>query len=179
MMKKLFLGFLFSTSLLTQVQAGLVAEPSLGYSIIGDTKVSNNTAKGPQLGLALGYQEVGFVGGLKYVHSFITEKDPTLSLSGYHKNDFGLYAGYNFPILLRAWAAYYFVSDMTLPTNGTISGSTIEIGVGYQVIPMLSLNLEYRHYNESSVQVGSTNYPVIGNNVINEVVLGVSAPINF
>lgn len=157
--------------------ASLLIEPHVGYNLYGNADYSSITTKynGAQYGARLGGQFLGLMGGFDFTHSAYTAK--STSASGSSSNDvkrdqFGIFAGYNLPILLRAWVGYYF-SDKSSGANSTWDkGHGTELGLGFTGLPFLSFNLEYRMstYDKSNAGALSPEFKT------KEIVLGVSAP---
>ena len=99
--------------------AGVLIEPYVGYSLGGKIK-SNESAgasesdySGLNLGGRFGAQYLGLMGGLAYDHGSYTEtlKSPASDIAqniadgvgndtDWTANSYGLFVGYNFPILL-------------------------------------------------------------------------------
>ena len=176
--------------------AGLLIEPHIGYNITGSTSsksltVSNATGTysdsyhGPQYGARLGYQYLGLMGGFSYNHASYTLKkvnNATATSVDSKRNDMGVFVGFNAPILFRAWLGYSFSVKETKTTSGDYDkGSATELGLGFTGLPFLSINLEYKMidyktFHNDSAGTDSTYSP---NRKTNEVVLSVSAPLNF
>ena len=139
----LILGLFLTIS---TASASLLVEPHLGYNLgsSGDGESYN----GGQFGMRLGYQQLGLMAGLDFTRSNFDQKSSGASGAATYKmerNEWGVFVGYNFPILLRAWGAYYF-SNKTEITNANVelSGNTKELGLGFTALPFLSLNFMYR-----------------------------------
>lgn len=169
--------------------ASLLVEPHLGFNISGSgDNGKTGSAKeeydysGAQYGLRVGYQNLGFMAGMDFTRSsydqdYTTSGVTTVGEIG--RNEWGIFAGYNLPILLRAWAAYYFsntAKDSKL--NNEMSGSTTELGVGFTGLPFLSLNLMYRmvSYDDYTNSAGAESSIDVTNH---EFVLGVSIPLTL
>lgn len=196
-MKKLLLAvtMLFATSSF----AGILIEPQLGYSLGGGYSGSytisgvgsantNFTYSGVSLGGRLGYQMLGLMTGLNYAMTSGTSTCKSCSPNvdvDYSKNDLGVFVGYNFPILLRAWVAYNFSSKMTFNQNvGSFhdgdyyKGKSTEIGVGFTGFPFLSINAIYRMHDLDESKSGSSTYTLSGLKPT-DITLAVSAPFNL
>lgn len=123
---------------------GFLVEPVLGYSV-GGHEVSNNDTSynGVSLGARLGYQFLGLQGGFDYLQSNLSMKD----VDSLTAREMGLFVGYEFPILLRAYAGYIFSS--TAKKEASIDqeytkGSGTKFGVGFTGLPFIDINFEYR-----------------------------------
>jgi hypothetical protein len=188
-----------------KANAGLIlVEPHLNYNVWGGsttTITSTNSTQeikysGPQYGLKLGAQYLGFMGGFIVNQSSFTwritntyNSTPNLNSATDYKFDrteVGIFGGYNLPILFRGWAAYYFSNkaenkdtaylNMNSLTGVKYTGHTIEIGVGYKGLPFVSINAIYRNVSHDEIEypTSNTKYPTSVSN--DEFVLGVSAP---
>lgn len=165
-------------------RASLLIEPHVGYILGGnaDYNGADVSYNGPDYGARLGGQWLGVMAGLDYTHSTFAADFKTTAGSGEleRKRDMiGIFAGYNFPILLRAWATYYFSAKTSntqtnsFGTNGNYTkGNATELGIGFTGLPFLSLNLSYRMSTHDENQAGSINPEL----ETKEIVLGVSAP---
>jgi len=191
-----FLGFL----VLSNVNAGVLVEPYLGYSLAGsgDSKFGATTYdhsySSPTIGARLGYGMLGFMGGIDYsMQSFDLKSEfgSTEYKDGVSKNQLGLFVGYDFPILLRVWGTYFLSSsvDGGDPTAANrfiddreefSGGGGYALGVGFSGLPFVSINLEYRtlEYDKYELNgVTASNYNEKLN--LNEVLLSVSLPLDL
>ncbi len=177
----------------TSAQAGLLIEPHVAYGFLGNADYNQLkiTYSGAQYGGKLGYQFFGLMAGLDYTHSTIGYKTDFLGTTynlDYDRDQVGAFIGYKFPILLRAWAGYYFSDKITASSTSIIAGngdystgSGTELGLGFTGFPFVSVNLLYRtsSYDSSfnaSTGVKSSLSPKIDTS---EIALGVSLPINL
>ncbi len=178
-------------------QAAFLIEPHLGYNITssGDSTEAGVKTEydysGAQYGLRAGGQYLGFMAGLDYtlsnpeietkVGGFTFEDD-------FNKKELGVFVGYNLPILLRVWAGYYF--DVTakdddsrgaFSTGDELSGSAIELGVGFTALPFLSLNVMYRNVTFDEFKSGGVTVKLSGDAEVSthEIVVGVSLPLTL
>jgi hypothetical protein len=182
---KKLVGLVFGLLLaMNTANAGLLIEPHLGYNIhgSGDNGGYDYSYTGAQYGLRLGYQNLGLMVGMDYTGSsgsVDAEKGSTTLNQNYTSNDIGVFAGYNFPILVRAWAAYYFSNTMKYKSDDTkASGDTKELGVGFTGLPFLSINVIYRMVNHDEFTAASGAKSAIDYS-FNEIVLGVSLPLTL
>jgi hypothetical protein len=186
---KIFLiTLIVSTFTSISANASLLLEPHVGYILNSDTTYQSINFKhtGPQYGARIGARVAGLMGGLDFTHSTFTEK---ISGSGVEvktkqkRDDIGVFVGYNAPILLRAWVAYYFSSKQSQVENdswGSIGdyskGHATEIGVGFTPLPLISINLTYKMIAFNKDQDGTAINP---NLKANEIALGVSLPLTI
>ena len=169
---------------LASANAYLLIEPHLGYNLHASTTISGTEFKynGTQFGGRLGGQFLGLMGGLDYTHSSYTLKSTTLGAvtnTSTKQNDIGVFAGFNFPILLRAWAGYYFTSKATESGGDYIKGHVTELGVGWTAIPFLSINLAYRMVSYNKSYDSNTKATSAIDYTPKEIVVGVSEPITW
>lgn len=166
--------------------ASLLIEPHLGFNISGsgDQGSTDYDYNGAQMGLRVGYQNLGLMVGLDYTRSSFeleAKSGGVTSKTDADRNEIGVFAGYNFPILLRAWAAYYFTNTMELKSTGNpeYKGNTKELGVGFTGLPFLSINLMYRMVNHDEVKSSSGTSSLNPDYDAKEIVLGVSLPLTL
>ena len=161
--------------------ASLLIEPHIGYNLhASGTALSHEyNYKGNEYGSRFGFQTFGFMAGMDYTHSSMDLEDRTVSSTDkrdYQRNEVGVFAGYNLPILLRAWGAYYFKSKAKADNGDYLKGNTFELGLGFTPLPLLSVNLMVRLVNWDERSIGGvTSTPSLSTN---EIVLGVSLPLN-
>jgi hypothetical protein len=164
-----------------QSRASLLIEPHVAYQFAGknDDTVPPTTFSGTQYGARLGMQTFGLMAGADYTRSSITIKQTGYANKDTNRDQIGGFVGYKFPILLRAWASYYF-SDKTTAANGDyVSGSGTEIGLGFTGLPFLSVNLMYRTSKYDTYFIGGTKGTLSPTEKANEIALGVSLPLNL
>lgn len=159
--------------------AALLVEPHLGYTL--STSGDGDSYNGAQLGMRLGYQQLGLMAGLDFNRSTF-DQDQTVNnvavSNEMERNEWGVFVGYDFPILLRAWAAYYFSNTTKATTsNFEMSGNTTELGVGFTALPFLSINLMYRMINLDELKSYGTTSTIDSSN--KEFVVGVSLPLTL
>lgn len=160
--------------------AALLIEPHLGYNL--GTSGDGESYSGGQYGMRLGYQQLGLMAGLDFTRSNFDQKvvddDGTTPTYKYERNELGLFVGYNFPIFIRAWGAYYFGNTTKIKSSNTeLTGNTKELGVGFTALPFLSLNFMYRmieldKQESSGIKVGIDES-------VQEFVVGVSLPLTL
>lgn len=160
--------------------AALLLEPHLGFNLgsTGDGESYN----GAQYGMRLGYQQLGFMAGLDFTRSAFDQEMTYNGVTADQKmerNEWGVFAGYNFPILVRAWAAYYFANTTKNTSASTeYTGSTTELGVGFTALPFLSVNLMYRMINLDEFKA-SNGAKSAQDTSTQEYVIGVSLPLTL
>lgn len=193
-MKRILIAFLFLLS--TSAYAGLLIEPYLGFSIgSGEdgenpkTEYSQNT---PLYGARLGYQVLGFMAGLDYSKGMESEFENKVTGGTTTKPDatqqtFGIFVGYNLPIMLRAWVSYNFASKISIESGADVGdefkGGGYALGVGFTGLPFVSLNLEYRMNTFDEYKTASTGVTSALNGAgevdYNQILLSVSLPVDL
>lgn len=187
-MKKLLTLLAFIT---IQSHASLLLEPYLNYNFgSGDRGTSEYSTSGPSFGGKIGYQNLGLMLGLDAsMGSTDMEVKSPAGTTNYDMDNtrIGLFAGYDFPVLLRAWVGYFFKNSLEFSKtyNGIASGdmyngSAIELGVGFTPLPLLSVNIGYRMNTWDEYEAASGTTTSLTDNVeINEIFVGVSLPLTF
>ena len=168
--------------------ASLLVEPHLSYNLSGSG--DNNASRagkvdydynGAQYGLKLGYQALGLMAGLDFTRSNFDMDYKTsagTSTGEMERNEWGLFVGYNFPILVRGWVGYYFANTTKDTKNNTErTGNTTELGVGFTALPFLSVNLMYRLIKLDELESGGNKVGIDDTN--REFVVGVSLPLTL
>ncbi len=168
-MKKFILAIV-AMSVFTTAQASFLIEPYLGTHVSSD--VDNGTSKdfsGIGMGARLGWQNLGLQLGLNYKIADLDVDDR----GDADYNHFGAFVGYEFPILVRAWAEYVLSSNVDFDNGADMgSGSGTTIGFGYTGLPFLAINFETTKitYDDNSSQRTDD---------INSYMLSVSLPFTF
>ena len=99
----------------------------------------------------------------------------------------GLFVGYNLPVMLRAWAAYYLSTSIELQSGAAVgdeyNGKGYGLGLGFTGLPFVSLNLEYRMmtFDELKDKSAGSTSTLSGTNEIdyNQLMLSVSLPLDI
>lgn len=196
-MKNLLFALLLSIT--SSLQAGFLVEPYLNYNFGSGDYVENGqnvdaSTSGPNFGGRLGYQFLGLMAGMDVnLGSMGLDETVAGSKTSYDLDStrVGLFAGYELPILLRAWITYYFSNNLeyskaysanNIAKGDQFSGSGLEFGVGFTPLPLLSVNVGYRinSYDELE-QTNGTKTALNGSEEvkINEIFIGVSLPLEF
>lgn len=164
---------------LTQVaQADILLEPYLGYytGTSKQTGTSDTKDKGVGYGGRIGYQQLGFMLGVDYqTGSWTTDSNPSSDLT---PTNMGAFVGYNFPLMVRVYAEYILSAKVAAKQGGAshdFTGSGMKVGLGFRLIPLLSLNLEYIS-NSLDKFDGSSISNKVTHNIIG---VTLSAPLTF
>ena len=158
-MKKLVLAFalVLTGAFSQQSKASFLIDPYIGYKLAWDTpsKLGNDvdvTRNGMMYGARAGYQFLGFMAGFEYgMGSGMTWDVAAATALGvssaeksYDATYMGVFVGYELPIMLRAWASYYFDANWEFEGGNKVELTAISFGVGFTGLPFVSLNAEYR-----------------------------------
>jgi hypothetical protein len=164
-----------------------MVDPYIGYAINqqeitvtagGTTGQIDYTTSGSLLGARVGWQTLGFmVGGDFGYGPALTQELTASALSGFStgsETDYtgtymGAFIGYDFPILLRAWATYFFNITYAPESGSDVEASGTSFGVGFSGLPFVSLNAEYRMISYDSSAIDDSS----------EIFLSVSLPITL
>lgn len=147
-MKRLIL-FLSFLTLSASAHAGFMIEPYLGYEM-GNWKYLGNssgtTDSGVQYGARLGYGILGFSFGGEYDGTSLTYDQTGQSNVSGSGSDYGIYASFKFPVILRIYGEYMIASSLSATQGGsseTFKGSGTRFGVGFTGLPFIEINLEF------------------------------------
>ncbi len=153
-----------------QANAGIYVEPYLGYNLVGE--FGNNDTSGVNIGGRLGYSLPMLVSfGLDYNMGEYTHDVSGTDVDVDHSN-FGAFVAVDLPILLRAWASYYISSKADFGAS-EYEGSGFSLGVGFTMLPFVSLNVEYRAINYDELNGATAD--IDGS----EILFGVSLPLDL
>ena len=158
-MKKILVAICLLTAVIipNQSKASFLIDPYIGYKLAWDTPSKNGTEvdvtrNGMMYGARAGYQFLGFMAGFEYgMGSGMTWDLAAAALVGnsaaeksYDATYMGVFVGYELPIMLRAWATYYFDANWEFENGQKAELSAISFGLGFTGLPFVSLNAEYR-----------------------------------
>ena len=195
-----YLVFLFFLIFPVITNSQGIVEPYLGYRMTGNGNLISESNgyttqyqyNGLLYGFRGGFTLIGFMGGLDYSNSKfnLITKDTMSGVSTtandpVTKRDLGLFGGFNFNIA-RVWGTLWLDSDINY-NSGTNEGKELDgsghgLGVGLSVIPLLAINLEYRHFQFDSYQnSGSDSKDGLGTNAfkVDEILFSISIPLSF
>ncbi|MFZ9000622.1 MAG: hypothetical protein ACO20H_04930 [Bacteriovoracaceae bacterium] len=200
-MKKFLLLFSFII-FIPYSHADIFLEPHLSVGVLGDATESGGGNKeydtsDMNLGLKAGYSIMMFNFGIDYTIGQQTwEIEAPQAVAGpeeeFDSATWGLFGGVEFPILLRAWVTYYFDASLE-DTNNTatfdkgdeLSGSGYGLGLGYTLLPLLSINIEYKVFTYDTYKDDSSgeklNLPSAGTGEFehSQIYVGISLPITI
>ena len=179
--------------------AGLMIEPSIGYldgSMDTKTTLAGQNLEygvtGTEFGAKVGYSFLGLNLGASYFVAstdFAVDQPSNSGLVdvGFDSTKMGVFAGFNFPVLLRVWGIYHLSSEYeeSIGDKDLLSGKGYTLGLGLTPIPIplpflsLSFNLEYTMINLDEGKDGVTGTISTIDYDVQEIKLSVSTPLNF
>ena len=160
-MKKLIMAMI-AISIFSTARASFLVEPYLGMHFNSDIdRGADDDLSGIGMGARLGWQNLGLQLGVNYKTASF-ELDNANTDASY--NHMGVFAGYEFPILVKVWAEYIISSEFDIDGGATYdeaSGTTI--GFGYTGLPFVSINFEttkisYDRVNSSNADMDLNTY---------------------
>lgn len=172
---------IFATS---AAQAGWLIEPYAGYAMGKVKQTSSEDMKGPFYGLRAGWGMLGFSFGAEYMMGKFKDEDTGAGDEAADNTvaDPGIFIAYKFPVMIRAFATYFPSSKIeSKDSTGSvdIKGSSMKLGVGFTMLPIVSINFEYMvgSYDEFSTSgLSGALSPEIKTTMYG---LSVSAPFDF
>lgn len=169
-MKKNLLILLFF-AFVVNAKAALLLEPYVGFAMNGTAEIgsSEDDYSGTTVGGRVGWQMLGL-----FLAADLRQSTFDVDGTDFDETQYSAVVGYDFPILVRAYAQYVLGgsgefdggSDLEDPT-GTI------LGVGFTGLPFVSLNLEMAKYKYESIGGSS------GEVDFDHILLSVSLPLTF
>lgn len=184
--KSLLLLAVIALGMTSNANAGFLIEPFIDYAVSGKAKSGSDSddVSSTLFGARLGLTTLGFMYGLEYNTGNYTVEDDTGDSDGKVTN-MGAFVGYEFPVMFRVWATYYFDSTATPDPEGNsdfdMKGSGMRFGIGYTGLPYLSINLQYMTTTYDEVEGTVLGFPV-NTSLTDElkmetVLLGISVPL--
>ncbi len=175
-----FIRFLFFVGLFLTAQANsaILIDPSLGTNIGYNMKGNgvDSDFSGTGFGGRFGLDYLGVMFGLDYHrHSGELEQangakfDSTLT-------ETAVFVGYDAPVLFRVWGAMLLKGELDVEGGSDFTeASGIKLGLGFTVLPLVSINIEHRSYEYEKLDgvTASEKYKNKG------MFLSVSFPISF
>ena len=139
-MKKFILAIV-AMGVFSSAQASFLIEPYVGMHFNSEVEQgsADDDFSGAGLGARFGWQNLGLQLGANYKKASFDFDDS----GDADYSHFGLFAGYEFPILVRVWAEYILSSELDFDNGGKwdeASGTTI--GFGYTGLPFVAINFE-------------------------------------
>ncbi len=158
------------TSAVLPASAGILVEPYLGLEkgkTVTESGVNSATHDGSAvvLGARLGYTlPILFWFGVDY--SLTTGGKGKTSNAifaqdyDYTRSDLYAVAGFDFPILVRAWFGYGLMNEIKTTANSITAnyngGAHTKVGVGFTGLPFVSVNVEL--YNHAATKVDGNSF---------------------
>lgn len=162
-------GFLLIIAMITffyyseKAQAAFLLEPYAGMYLNSSYDIDGGgegDISGTAVGARVGFQNMGLMLGLNGQRSSWTFEPESGSDSDWTFTRLGFFVGYDFPMMLRLWGEYVFSMDGTLDDdsdNKRLGGSGTSFGVGYKVLPFVSLNFELSNLQTAEFETASSD----------------------
>lgn len=150
-MKRILVSIFAILSISSAAHAGFFIEPFLGYAVSGkEDKGGSADIKGMDYGARLGATFAMFSIGAEYAGGAY-EQDSSGG-SDFDTTDIGLTFAFDFPIMIRLYASYYFKSEAKSDALTEKGNGGYRIGIGYTGLPFVDINLEQvkRVYDDPS-----------------------------
>ncbi len=183
-MKKWILVLFAANMLSITALADIYVEPSLGYNfgsyeakLTAPLPAAPGGTSGLGLGLKAGYSIATFFGGLDVQYNMLSSDPDSASQpeDDLKETLIGISGGMDL-VLIRAWLGYYFSGSGKSDDVEFKSGSGFKIGVGYSLLPMVSLNAEYFITNYDDVTEASGFVQEMD---FKNLLVSVSVPLSF
>ena len=171
MTRKVLVLFIVAFLAVPTAFSGLLIEPFVAYGLgSGDIEGPSADYGGSMYGGKIGYQKLGLSGGFRFDKASLeAEEGGGHTLDSGHTG-YGVFVGYDLPILLRAAFTYYLSSEQeidfpsrTLTLEG--SGQAFYIGLGFAALA--NIFFEYHQHNYDN------------DDSANWYFFGLSLPLNF
>ena len=97
----------------------------------------------------------------------------------------GAIAGFAFPAFpLRIWGGYNFISNFSgITVSGfpgfTMGGTSFMAGIGYKILPFLSIDVEGYLPTMTTLGVGGVSVPLAANLTGKYILASISIPLSF
>ena len=146
-MKTFIIIVLMALGISQESVAGVLIEPTLGYEL-GQTNRQSQTEL-YTLGARIAYQHANLWVGLESNGSVRGSTIPNMGpQEDLAKFSVILVGGMELPYSFRTWVGYGISEEFShTEINLSQKGHSWKVGLGYAVLPHLSLNCEYIHYD--------------------------------
>ncbi len=173
-------GLFFMSGAYAEAGTSFMVEPYVGYEGLGSTNqtfsgtsTSLGTMSGVSVGgrASIGFAEMFFVGADFSYDPSLSISPPsgtTSEFSSISKTKLGVVAGVDVPMFpLRVWGGFNFLDKLNATditggisnaanSQSTLGGSSIKGGIGFKLIPLVSINVEYIYSTYNSITSGGT-----------------------
>lgn len=169
----LLLGTLVLSLFSFNSKAGILLEPYLGGHFFGSKVETSGSSDltGMAYGARIGWQSMGLMLGANYKTGSMKAKENGFTDWDSYSN-MGVFVGYNFPVMFRAWFEYVFSSKIDFDDGTKVEkGAGTTLGFGYTGLPFLSVNLEISALSDYETPSGAKV-----NADVNTMMLSVSFP---
>lgn len=148
----------------------LLIEPFAGYSIgKANGEGSKKDHDGTLYGVKLGHKTFGLSVGLRYNMGSISEEGGGIN-TDYDHTAYGLFIGYDLPILWKVSVAYYLSSQLEVATSGDpnlgsgskIKGDGVVFRFNMGLLPFVNAFLEYQKHDYDKAELSAVKWYVLG-----------------
>lgn len=189
-MKNLFMALALICAVgASKVYGDILIEPYVGYGFGEYDDGTPESANGLAFGGRLGFQKFGFMVGAEYQRGIGESEETDGSTTDMTIENMGVFVGYNFPVLLRVYAGYEFLSNInsentSQDTEVDIKGTATKVGIGFTPLPLVAINLEYimAKYDKWEGKSAGYTFPeqeLSPETKMNTFLLTVSLPLTF
>lgn len=121
-------------------RAGILIEPYFGYLLSGsNSAISGSTMSGSDIGGRVGWKILGFGLGIDATASGSYSYSNSLS---YKPTHMGAFVSFDFPILVRGYAALMTSTKEAADNGSYYSGNGTKVGVQFTGLPFICVGLE-------------------------------------
>lgn len=153
-----FTAFVFSVK---QAKAEFHLEPFVGMAFNSSAEMggAENSVSGTTVGARVGFTKAGFSVGMDgRRNAWVFDPDSGGSKSNYTFTQLGLFIGYELPTMVRFWGSYVLSMegvDDDDTDNKLKEGSGMVFGVGFKVVPFMSLNFELSNLSTAKAETSA------------------------
>ena len=133
--------------------AGAFVEPYLGYET-GTMKGTyaaggtfDSTIKGEALGIRLGYKFL--IPWIAFDAKYFVGSDDSNPSNDITRTDLGITVGLGSLPIVRPYVGYNFSTKEKYKSslsNATLNGDSFKVGVGFKILPLVDVNLDYNKF---------------------------------
>ena len=181
----LLILFIFTVFYMGEVKAEFLFEPFAGIAINGTAEVESGpslTLSGSSYGLKFGATRGGLIIGAAVDFATLDSTEKVSKTTDTVSSRLtSLLIGYDTTFMFRFWYKYIVAADNSVKKVDQIynTGSGYSAGIGYLLIPHVSMNLEYTSYSTSKVLDNATAIEVDQNVSWQYILLSLSFPLKL
>ncbi len=154
-MKKILVIFM-TLGFISSAQAGFRGNIGIDMAFSGDDGAGNDFDNMPLWAdIELGWSTLGLSYGLNY-ETTLTDIEFENSTGEFSHNGYGIFVGYEFPVMFRIYGAYMLGG--AIEGEGTFERTKMsgtKLGLAYTGFPLIDITLEIRSYEFDEDQNGN------------------------